>query len=497
LTSSSLKASDVRAGLGHPVVDADGHYIETMPILKPYLVDSIRELAGADLAKKVEGGAAGMDYDDTVLRPWSRLTEDEKKNSGVSRPPWWTLPAANTIDRATAQIPGLMAKRLDDMGIDFAVMYPSRMLTATAIGDAELRWATCRSLNKFYAEAYKPYADRMTPVAQIPMHTPEEAIRELDYAVNVLGFKAIMINGIVHRPLTPPKDVSGAQVTWGGRAGSRIDVLGLDSDYDYDPFWAKCIELKVVPASHSPGMGWNSRQSRSSYMYNHIGSFGASMEAFCKGLFLGGVTHRFPELAFGMLEGGVGWAVTLLNDLIEHWEKRNSETIFDLDPSRIDVGLMMEMFSTYQDKIFTPDAPGLAESFAKLEPEPPYYDEWAACGIKRKMDIVNNFVPKFYFGCEAEDTSIAWAFNRKLNPGHSEIRAMFSSDAGHWDVSDMTGILSESWELVRHKHITEENFRDFTFAFPAQFYTTLNKDFFKGTRVEDQFATLAKELVAA
>ena len=66
--------------------------------------------------------------------------------------------------------------------------------------------------------------------------------------------------------------------------------------------------------------------------------------------------------------------------------------------------------------------PGLAESFAKLEPEPPYYDEWAACGIKRKMDIVNKFVPNFYFGCEAEDTSIAWAFNRKLNPGHPASR---------------------------------------------------------------------------
>jgi hypothetical protein len=232
-------------------------------------------------------------------------------------------------------------------------------------------------------------------------------------------------------------------------------------------------------------------------MYNHIGSFGAAMEASCKGLFLGGVTHRFPELAFGMLEGGVGWAVTLLNDLIEHWEKRNSETIFDLDPKRIDVKLMMDMFAEYRDGVYTPDAPGLAESFAKLEPEPPYYDEWAACGIKRKMDIVKKFVPNFYFGCEAEDTSIAWAFNTKLNPGHSKIRAMFSSDAGHWDVSDMTGILSESWELVRHKHITEEDFRDFTFSFPAQFYTRMNKDFFKGTRVEGKVATLFKELVAA
>jgi hypothetical protein len=72
---------------------------------------------------------------------------------------------------------------------------------------------------------------------------------------------------------------------------------------------------------------------------------------------------------------------------------------------------------------------------------------------------------------------------------------MFSSDAGHWDVSDMTGILSESWELVRHKHITEEDFRDFTFSYPAQFYTTLNKDFFKGTRVESQANKLFTELV--
>ena len=53
----------------------------------------------------------------------------------------------------------------------------------------------------------------------------------------------------------------------------------------------------MAPASHTPGMGWGSRRSVSSYMYNHIGSFAASMEAFCKSLFLGGVTRRFPSSA--------------------------------------------------------------------------------------------------------------------------------------------------------------------------------------------------------
>ena len=103
----------------------------------------------------------------------------------------------------------------------------SRTLTATAIKDPDLRRATCRSLNKFYAEVYKPYADRMTPVAQIPTHTPEEAIAELEYAVG-LGFKAIMINGLVHRPLEASTKDGGNRPNWGSVAGTRIDVLGID-----------------------------------------------------------------------------------------------------------------------------------------------------------------------------------------------------------------------------------------------------------------------------
>ena len=486
------RAAALRQSLNHPVIDADGHYIETAPILKPFLVESVRDIAGNDLAKRVADGVAGTDYDETVLRPWSKLTDEQRRNQWIPRPPWWSLPAANTLDRATAQLPKLMAERLDEMGIDFAVMYPSRMLTATAIQEPELRQAVCRSLNKFYATAYAPYADRMTPVAQIPTHTPEEAIAELDYAVGTLGLKAAMINGLVHRPLDPGKPEGGTRPNWGSTGTSRIDVLGFDSEYDYDPFWQKCIDLKVVPSTHTPGMGWGSRQSPSSYMYNHIGSFAAAMDASCKGIFMGGVTKRFPQLAFGFLEGGVGWAVQLLGDIIEHWEKRNKNTIRNLDPAAIDLDQMMQLFHQYGDDVFRDDAAGLRESFNNLEPQPPELDEWLACGVESKDDIVDRFVPHFYFGCEADDCSVAWAFNSKLNPRGARLRAMFSSDAGHWDVTDITEILPEAHELVEDGHITEEDFHDFVFGFPAQFYATLNRDFFKGTRVEKEVSSLLR-----
>jgi predicted TIM-barrel fold metal-dependent hydrolase len=488
-------AARLRASLSHPVIDADGHVIETAPVFMPFFEEYVAKIAGRDMVKRFRE-VGGMDFDEMVLRPWSRLSWEERRAAWATRPSWWSLPAANTLDRATSHLPRLLWRRLDDLGIDFAVLYGSRTLTTTAIKDDEVRRVACRALNAFNAEVYRPYADRMTPAAHIPMHTPEEAIAELEHAVGELGFKAIMINGLVHRPISAV-DPQAAQGTaepplpnWGSGSGERIDCLGLDSAYDYDPFWRRCIELRVVPASHTPGMGWGSRRSVSNYMANHIGSFGASMEAQCRSLFMGGVTHRFPQLAFGLLEGGVSWACQLYADLIGHWQKRNNKSIHRLDPARIDTALVAKLFAEYGDAHFHAGVPGLMEAFTKLEPAPPFLDEWEACGVRRESDVRDKFVPSFYFGCEADDAGVALAFDARMNPLGAKLNAMFSSDLGHWDVRDMTEILGEAFELVEHERIDERAFRDFVFENPARFYTRLNPDFFAGTRVEADVAKL-------
>ena len=490
--AGSTEAAKLRAEFGHPVIDADGHIIETAPVFLPFFEDYVKDIGGGDLAKRFRE-VGGMDFDDMVLRPWSALSWEERRSNWATRPSWWSLPAANTLDRATSHIPRLMYERLDDFGIDFAVLYGSRTLTTTAIKDDEVRQVACRALNAFNAEVYAPYADRMTPAAQIPMHTPEEAIAELEHAVGELGLKAIMINGLVHRPIGEAGAADPNLPNWGSGSGERIDALGLDSAHDYDPFWRRCVELRVVPASHTPGMGWGSRRSVTNYMANHIGSFAASAEAFCRSLFMGGVTHRFPELAFGLLEGGVGWGCILFADIVSHWEKRNRSSISHLDPSRIDSELVLRLFDEYRDAHFHPGVPGLAESFEKLEPAPPFTDEWEQCGIERQEDIRDKFVPSFYFGCEADDPTVAWAFSAKSNPMGAKLRAMFSSDMGHWDVPDMTGIVGEAHELVEKELIDEADFRDFVFGNPARFYTKLNPDFFRGTRVEAEVEALVDE----
>ena len=95
----------------------------------------------------------------------------------------------------------------------------------------------------------------MTPAAHIPMHTPDEAIAELEHAVGELGFKAIMINGLIHRPIGAGTDAAEHDPklpNWGSGSGERLDCLGLDSAFDYDPFWRRCVELRVVPGLPHP-----------------------------------------------------------------------------------------------------------------------------------------------------------------------------------------------------------------------------------------------------
>ncbi len=476
--SRSLK---LRQTLDHPVVDGDGHTQEYHPILLDYL----KEQAGPEIVARYQeirfGGGS-----------WQKQSREERFDKQTRRPPFWTMPAKNTLDLATAMLPNLFRARLDDMGIDFAVVYSSQFFFANC-RDEELRRAGCRAVNKMNRDLFAPYADRMTPAAVIPTWTPEEAVEELDYSVNELGLKAVQITDLNYRPIPiierEAPDVS-PYAWW-------IDPLALDSPYDYDPLWQKCVDLKVAPTAHVGGQGWGARRSVSNYVYNHIGAFASSNDAFCKALFLGGVTRRFPELRFGFLEGGVAWAATLYNDLFEHWEKRNMKALHEnLDPARIDRDLLRELVTEYGGDAYAPYLDNFKTHDDKMMGARPGFnvedydcmDDWAACGIEKEEDIVELFVPKFFFGCEADDRTLAMAFNSRMNHEDARLGAMFSSDVSHWDVPDMTETLVQAYSMVEKELIDENDFRDFTFTNIVRLHGEVNPDFFKGTAVEDAAA---------
>ncbi|HUE81560.1 MAG TPA: amidohydrolase family protein [Pyrinomonadaceae bacterium] len=481
IDTQTSKSAEIRARLNHPIIDSDGHMIE----FEPAILDYLTAVGGSKLSERFK------QWGDESLFSWYRLSPEERQEKRATRITWWGIPTKNTRDRATASIPRLLYERLNEFGLDFAVIYPTFGLPVPHIEEDELRRGTCRAFNNYYADTYREFSDRLTPAAIIPMTTPDEAIEELEHAVNNLGLKTIVCAGYVRRPIQSVVQDNPAAA----RHAFWLDTYGIDSLYNYDPFWAKCVELKVAPSFHSSGMGWGSRNSPSNYMYNHIGMFGAAGEALCKSLFMGGVTRRFPTLKFAFLEGGVGWACSLYADLIGHWEKRNIKSLDNLNPSNLDQKLLLSLYREYGGKMVEGKLAQLEERAGTLSSrreDPAMLDEWAPCQIERREDIRDLFVPSFYFGCEADDPMNAWAFNTKVNPLGARLRVLFGSDIGHWDVPDIAEVVEETYELVEKEVITENDLRDFVFTNPVSFYAGLNSDFFRGTVVEQEVAKLTR-----
>jgi predicted TIM-barrel fold metal-dependent hydrolase len=465
------EARKLRARLNHPVIDADGHWIEYGPVMR----EEFRRIGGAAAAEALEAASQRV--------PSSLgMSVAERSRRRVGQEAFWSSPSENVLDRATAMLPRLMYERLDDLGIDLCVVYPTAGLSYHRMQDTRLRRAICRAYNVFTADQFGEFADRILPAAIIPMYTPEEAIEELEYAVHQLGYKVAMVGGLMRRPvpaLAEEHPEASRFVEW-------YDVIGIDSPHDYDPVWQKCRELRVAPSFHNGARSILLRNSPSNFCYNHIGHFASGGHSVCKALFFGGVTRRFPDLNFAFLEGGVGWACMLYADLIGHWEKRNRRAIESTNPARLDHAALLQLARTYgRDRAV--EAIGRGEGLddnANLTGGVEDLDDYFRCQIQGKEDIRELFVPRFYFGCEADDPVNAWAFNRRANPMKARLNALFSSDIGHFDVPDMAAVVPEAYELVEHELITPDDFRDFMFENAVRFWGEVNPEFFNGTAVE-------------
>ncbi|MGH7906540.1 MAG: amidohydrolase family protein [Candidatus Binataceae bacterium] len=476
------KSARIRERLGYPIIDSDGHTIENQVILAEY----IEALAGPKIADRFRAIFRRRD------QRFTKISGEDQRDYHMTRLPWWSIAARNTADRATAMLPKLLYERLGEMGLDYSVLYTTIGFFAIGIEDEELRRATCRALNKMRADMVRDFGDRLTAAAVIPMHTPQEAIEELEYAVNEQGMKTAMVASYVKRPIP----ALARQYPEASPYAYWLDVFALDSEYDYDPFWAKCVELGIAPTFHSLGYTWGSRQSISNYVYNHIGSFASSAEAICKGLFLGGVPARFPKLRFGFLEGGIPWAVSLFCELIGHWKKRNRDAMEHYNPDNVDKNLMENLARRYGRRVTEGDIGIIADNYTSqpITGEYPFLrDEFAQSGVHSPEDIRDIFVERFYFGCEGDDPLNAMAFNPRGIPFDAKVKALYGSDIGHWDVRDMSEVAEEAYELVEHGLITEQDMRKFVFENAIDFWTAANPDFFAGTAVERQVNEYLKQ----
>lgn len=465
---SMTRSAELRAQLGYPVVDGDGHVIELIPVFLDYVRD--------------HGHASLLDGMLARNRAIEDVSIDDRRAGGLL-PHSWHVPA-DTEYYATVTSPKRYHERLGEAGIDFAVLYPTMGIALLQLLDDEQRVTLCRLYNEYQAEQFRPFGDRFTVAALVPMNTPAEAVAALEHA-HRLGAKIGLIASHVHRP--PPDGGWPADDPWADvrvpewETRGWVDTFGIDSPYDYDPVWAKAIELGMPLAAHTAGIGASDRASVSNFVFNQIGHFAAAGGALAKSLFLGGVTERFPRLRLALLEGGAAVGVQLYVSLVTNWEKRGGAAIVGLDPENMDRERLLELLVESDPGLARYTADQLVGARGRMTR---VRDDFAAAKLSCVEDIRDRFCTNFAWGCEADDPLTGVAFDTKITPLGAKVPAFFASDLGHWDVPGFDEPLEEAHELLERGIVDADELREFLFVNPVRFYGSLNPGFFDGTAIE-------------
>ena len=116
-TTGQTEARKLHGSLSHPIIDADGHWVEYLPHMRA----EFRRIGG-------DTAVEALDFASRRIPTSLGMSVPERSRRRIGQEAFWFLPTRNTLDRATAMLPRLMYERLDDLGLDFTVIYPTNGL---------------------------------------------------------------------------------------------------------------------------------------------------------------------------------------------------------------------------------------------------------------------------------------------------------------------------------------------------------------------------------
>lgn len=267
----------------YPVIDCDGHLIDSIPEMAEYMDPGLRS-GMLSPRRNREGAFPSLDgFHGPRLRP------DADGNG---------RPYVTASDHRIGSGEDYQAF-IERAGLEQAVMFTSEGLSVGFIQSADFAGRICRAYNDYVVDRYQRLDPRMRPMALIPFQDPAAAVQELRRAVRDLG-------------------LIGAMVPSTGLA------LHLGHEY-YWPIYEAAAELDCPLGVHggsAKGIGMDSFSQ-----FAAVGGLHHSMPLMIGMVSLvgHGVLDRYPSLRVGFFEGGCGWLVCLL-DRVERAEEVTGRT---------------------------------------------------------------------------------------------------------------------------------------------------------------------------
>ena len=203
--------------------------------------------------------------------------------------------------------PDTQIEAMDTEGVDLAVLYPTRGLSANGVeyDDDGLAAAVSRAYNDWLGDFCSYAPERLFGAAMVTPQNIEAAAQEARRTKREYGFKAIYIR---------PNPVGGRN--W--------------HDPAYDPLWAACEEEDMLVGFHN-ALSCRLPQAIAerfsvteddSWLTSHVICHPAEMMYAMLSMISCGVLERFPRLRVAFLEANCGWVPYLLWRMDEHYEMR-------------------------------------------------------------------------------------------------------------------------------------------------------------------------------
>lgn len=183
---------------------------------------------------------------------------------------------------------------MEDVGIEAAMLYPSRALSFGKIVDRDWAIAIARAYNDWLQEAYLSLSSCFGGMAILPLQEPEAAIDELRRAILKLGMRGAFL------PSTSFSGNLGARQFW--------------------PIYAEANKLECCIAIHGGCHSGFQLDDMNVYAPVHaLGHPFGQLAAFA-GIVFNGLLDKFPNIRWAFLEGGVSWLLVALERFDRSWK---------------------------------------------------------------------------------------------------------------------------------------------------------------------------------
>ena len=180
--------------------------------------------------------------------------------------------------------PGARIRRMDELGVDVHVMFPTFWLMADILSPA-LEAALARSYNRWMAECTADSKGRLLWALQAPVRSIDRALAELEFGRRH-GAVAVHFRGLRHG-------------------------LGI-ADRSYWPIYAKAQDLDLAIAVHVGGDMRTYYSQPHTFLVSNLAPVPMALAA----VLTTGLHQRFPRLRWAFLEAGASWLPWALQECL-------------------------------------------------------------------------------------------------------------------------------------------------------------------------------------